>query len=660
MNAITAPFEFEKGMDRQRLDWALIAVMVMAAPQVLHIPVWITVSAIVLGAWRLGRAWRGWPLPKGKYLKLLLLVVTVTVLGTFRTLNGAEAGGALLLLLAMLKFMEAKGLRDYFLLIVIAYFLGIDNFLYDQTIQLALYMLPAVWLTTLALLNVAHPDPERSFRTSARNASRLLLPALPMAAVLFLLFPRLSGPLWGFSSLKHSGVTGLSSSMSPGDLSQLAQSDEIAFHVKFDGSAPPRSQLYWRALVLHEYDGKTWSSGNLPWRRDPDAVTEGTAIHYQVTLEPNNLQVLYTLDLPSKLPEDTYLSASYETETHAAVTERKLYEVTSYTRAHYGVQMPRWMLRRDLVLPRNGDPRTRALAQQWRAAAKSPEQVVQSALEMFHVQPFHYTLQPGELTSADRMDEFLFQSRRGFCEHYAGAFVYLMRAAGIPAHVVIGYQGGTQNPLDDYYVIRQQEAHAWAEIWMPDRGWIRVDPTSAVDPARVEEGLADSLPTEDIAGSIFQRYPLLGALRNSWDAANSGWNNWVLAYGPELQERFYSKVGLEYGNWLQLAMVLAGLVAGLMGLYWLYLIWDRRPPPLPPVSRDYARFCSRLARLGLPRAGHEGPRDYADRVVTARSDLRDAVLEITDRYVELRYDDSGDLRDFNHLVKRFKPRKAPG
>jgi len=659
MNAAVATSGYERDLERQRLDWALIALAVMALPQVLHIPVWISVIAVLLGVWRAGGAWYGWRLP-GRYARYALGLGAFIGIGvTFRTINGAESAGALLLLLAMLKLMEAKGLRDYFLLVVIAYFLGITNFLYDQTIQLALYMLPAVWIATIALLNVAHPDPERHLVTAARNVTRILLPALPMAAVLFLLFPRISGPLWGFGAQKHAGVTGLSTSMSPGDLSQLAQSDEIAFHVKFDERAPPRSQLYWRALVLHEYDGKTWSSGNLPWRGIANAVTEGASVHYQVTLEPNNLPVLYTLDLPVKLPDESFLSANYETYIHGSVTERKLYDVTSYTRARYGATMPDWMLHRDLALPRGGDPRTRALAQKWRAAAKTPEEVVQFALTMFHDQPFHYTLQPGTLTGPNRVDQFLFDSRRGFCEHYAGAFVYLMRAAGIPAHVVIGYQGGTQNPLDDYYVIRQQDAHAWAEVWMTGRGWLRVDPTGAVDPARVEEGLADSLPNEDLAGSIYQRYPWLGAVRNSWDALDSGWNKWVLAYGPELQARFFSKIGLEYGNWLQLAVVLGGLMAALMTLYWLYLLWDRRPPKAPPVVRDYARFCARLARIGLPRAGHEGPRDYAQRVVSARADLMEAVLEITDRYVELRYEDEGDARLFARLVRTFRPPRKP-
>ena len=659
MNAVTAPFGYERDMERQRLDWVLVALGLMAAPHLLHLSPWIGISAALLALWRFAIQRRGWSLP-GRYTRYALAFMSFAgVLATYHTLNGAEAGTSLLLLLAMLKLMEAKGLRDYFLLMVIAYFIGIANFLYDQTIQLALYMIPAVLFTTVALLNVAHPDPERTLSTSLRSVTRLLLPAVPMAAVLFMLFPRISGPLWGFGLQKHQGVTGLSTSMSPGDLSQLAQSDEIAFHVKFDGVAPPRSELYWRALVLHDYDGKTWNSGNLPWRGETAVITEGSPVHYQVTLEPNNLSVLYTLDLPAKLPDDTYITASYETFTHGAVTERKLYDATSYTRSHYGTTTPGWMLHRDLVLPPSGDPRTRALAQRWRAAAKTKEEIVQYALTMFHDQPFHYTLQPGTLTGPDTIDQFLFESRRGFCEHYAGAFVYLMRAADIPAHVVIGYQGGTQNPLDDYYVIRQQEAHAWAEVWIAGRGWLRVDPTGAVDPARVEQGLADSLPNEDLAGSIYDRYPWLGAVRNSWDALDSGWDKWVLAYGPELQKEFYEKVGLEYDNWLQLALVLGGLVAALMALYWLYLLWDQRPPKLPPVSRDYARFCARLAKLGLPRAAYEGPLDYAQRVAAARADLAGAVHEITDRYVELRYEDEGDAAAFRQMVRGFRPSRKP-
>ncbi len=657
MSTPLLPLEYERHTERQRLGWSLAALAAMAAPHVPNIAAWITAVALLLAIWRVACAWRGWKLPSRRLLAALAIGELVCVLLTYRTINGPEPGAALLLLLATLKLMESKGFRDYFLVLITAYFLGLASFLYDQTVPLALYMIPAVWFTTVALLNVAHPDNERSLRTSVRAVGRLLLPSLPLAAVLFLLFPRISGPLWGFASQKHSGVTGLTTSMTPGDMSQLAQSDEIAFRVKFDGPAPAPSQLYWRALVLHDYDGETWSSGNLPWRRQLDVIPHGPPVSYSVTLEPTNLSVLYALDLPSKTPEDTGITASYEIVTRTPVTERKLYSVTSYTDYSYGSNMPGWMLRRDLQLPSKHDPRTRALAQGWRDSGASGAQIVQDALRMFHDEKFSYTLQPGVLTGADRVDQFLFDSRRGFCEHYAGAFVYLMRAAGIPAHVVIGYQGGVLNPLDSYYVVRQQEAHAWAEVWLPGQGWTRVDPTGAVDPARVEQGIEASLPDE-VASSFYTIHPWFGDIRDSWDALNTGWDKWVLAYGPELQEHFYKKVGLDYGDWLQLALVLGGCIVLTLGLFWVYLLWERRRPAATPVLRDYARFCARLAKLGFRREAHEGPLDFGMRVARARPDLERDVLTITDRYIELRYLDEGDGRQFNKLVRAFRPTKA--
>ena len=657
MSALLLPMDQERRMERQRLGWTLLALALMAAPHALNIAPWISIVAVLLGIWRVLCAWRGWALPSRKLLMALAIGELVCVLITYRTLNGPEPGAALLLLLGTLKLMEAKGLRDYFLVMITAYFIGLANFLNDQTVPLALYMIPALWLTTVALLNVGHPDGERSFRVSARATARLLLPALPLAVILFLLFPRISGPLWGFASQKHSGVTGLTSSMSPGDMSELAQSDEVAFRVKFDGTAPPQNALYWRAMVLHDYDGSTWSSGNLPWRRQLELATRGKPVNYTVTLEPTNLAILYALDLPSKIPEDTGLSASYEITTRTPVTERKLYSATSYTDYSYGANMPHWMLQRDLQLPRAHDPRTRALAEQWRASGQSPAQVVQDALNMFHKENFAYTLQPGALTSDDRVDQFLFDTRRGFCEHYAGAFVYLMRAAGIPAHVVIGYQGADLNSLDGYYVVRQQYAHAWAEVWLPNNGWTRVDPTAAVDPARVEQGLQGSLPDDEVAGAFYITHPWLGEIRYSWDALNTGWYTWVLSYGPELQERFYKKVGLDYGDWLELALVLGGCIAFTLGLFWLYLLWERRRPAAAPVVRDYRRFCARLARLGFKREAHEGPLDFGMRVARARPDLERQVLDITDRYIELRYLDEGDRRHFSKLVRDFSPAK---
>ncbi len=656
MNAVR-PADFDAHLERTRLLWTLAAMLVMILPHALHLAPWIILAAALVALWRLAVAYRGWPL-FNRFTRIGFgLLAFLGVFATYHTLNGPEAGTALLILLATLKLMEARGLRDYFLALVIALFIGIANFLYDQSIPLAIYMIPAVWLATTALLNVAHPDTSRTTLTSLKTTARMLLPALPIALVLFLLFPRIPGPLWGVTLPQNSAITGLSTQMSPDSISRLAQSDAIAFQVKFLSPAPSRSQLYWRAMVLHDYNDGTWSIGNALWPNNETLVTHGAPVHYEMTLEPNNLRVLYALDLPVRAPKNTYLTADYALVTQQPVTERRLYAVTSYTNYSYGADTPSWILRRDLRLPQGDDPRARRLARQWQATAGSPEQVVQDALRMFHVQPFVYTLQPGVLAGPNRIDKFLFDTHRGFCEHYASAFVFLMRAAGIPAHVVIGYQGGSVNPLDGYYIVRQDDAHAWAEVWFAGRGWVRVDPTAAVDPARVEEGLAAALPAGEVPGYFFRSHPWLGNMRNIWDAVNNGWNQWVLAYGPELQKRFFTHVGLDYGNWLQLALVLLVLIGGILVLVWLVLLWRQRAPPPVAAVRDYRRFCRKLAKCGLARQPHEGPLDYAKRVSCSRPHLAEPVHAITSLYVELRYNGMGSTREFNRLVRAFRPQQ---
>jgi transglutaminase-like putative cysteine protease len=444
--------------------------------------------------------------------------------------------------------------------------------------------------------------------------------------------------------------------MSPDSLSELAQSDAVAFRVRFTGPPPPPAQLYWRALVLHDYDGTTWRLGNPAWSFHQQLETRGNPITYDVTLEPNNLHALYALDLPVVIPENSRLTSDFEVAVHQPVTELKQYRVTSYTNYSYGAELPSWRLYPDLQLPKNIDPRARVLAEKWKASAKMPAQIVNDALALFHKQPFRYTLQPGALTGDNRIDQFLFDTRRGFCEHYAGAFVFLMRAAGIPAHVVIGYQGGVRNPLDGYYVIRQEDAHAWAEVWLPRQGWVRVDPTAAVDPARVDQGVSAALPTNEVPGYLFERHPWLNDMRNTWDAVNNGWNQWVLAYGPELQARFFNSVGLRYGDWMQLALVLLLLIGSLLAVFSVVLWWRHRPPVGSAVVRAYARFCRKLASAGLPRAAHEGPLDYAERVSGLRPDLASQVQAITSLYVDLRYAETGNPATLVTMVRRFRSR----
>ncbi|MGH8280119.1 MAG: transglutaminase TgpA family protein [Gammaproteobacteria bacterium] len=655
MNTASTAVLHDTELEHVRLWWVLAALTVMTLPFSLHLAGWISTVAVLLALWRLAIDYRHWSRPHGYVLVLLGLCVFIGVYATYHTFNGPQAGMAMLLPFAALKLMEAHSLRDYFLLMVIAFGIAIANFLYDQTVPLALYMIPATWIGLAALLNVAHPDLERSPIVSLKRSARFALPAVLIAAALFMLFPRIPGPLWALSLPQSSAITGLSPDMSPGSLSKLARSDAIAFRVEFDGPAPPPDKRYWRALVLHDYDGETWSTGGVLQNGATRITPLGAPLKYQLTLAPNNLHALYALDVPVTVGGDARLTPDLELLTARRVTERVRYTVTSYTDYRYGADTPHWLRQRDLQLPPRIDPRARALAARWRATASTPEQIVNDALRMFRTQPFHYTLDPGVLHGPNRIDEFLFTTRRGFCEHYASAFVFLMRAAGIPAHVVIGYQGGTRNPVDGYYVIRQEDAHAWAEVWLGARGWVRVDPTAAVDPARVDQGLAAALPAAELPGLYFRTHPWMNSLRNTWDAVNNGWNQWVLAYGPELQQRFFAHLGLNNGNWLQLALVLIGAIGAILLGLWTVLWWRRRAPQPAAVQRTYLRFCRKLARRGLARAPSEGPLDYARRTSHARPELTGAIQAITALYIHLRYLGTGDLRSLDRQVRSFRP-----
>ncbi|MDE2345937.1 MAG: DUF3488 domain-containing protein, partial [Gammaproteobacteria bacterium] len=293
-----SPPELEAQQNHTRLLWVLAAMAAMALPQALHVAPWVMLAALLISLWRLAVEFQGWPLFGGPTRIAFGLLAFVGVFATYHTFNGVEAGSSLLILLAVLKLMEARGLRDYFFVLAITLVIGIANFLYDQTIPLAIYMIPAVWLAIAALLNIAHPDVTRSVMTSIRVATRLLLPALPVAVALFLLFPRMPGPLWGLSTADQTGITGLSPKMSPDSISRLARSDAIAFRVQFDGQPPTRSQLYWRAMVLHHFDGSTWTRGIEPIDNNETLTTSGEPFRYRITLEPNDLRVLYALDLP--------------------------------------------------------------------------------------------------------------------------------------------------------------------------------------------------------------------------------------------------------------------------------------------------------------------------------------------------------------------------
>jgi transglutaminase-like putative cysteine protease len=642
--------------------WTLASLFVVILPHVARLPWWISMFAFGMGgAHILLLRYPGWRVPR-----LLLFAATLTgasgVFLKYGTLLGRNAGVALLVVMATLKLLELRRLRDVLLVIFLNYFLVITNFLFVQTPLMALYMLFAAVINTAALAVVTQSRPAPSTILELRFAAVLVVQALPLMLVLFVFFPRVAGPIWGLPKDAFTGVTGLSESMRPGAISRLAQSDAPAFRVKFLGPTPPPAQRYWRGPVLWHTDGRTWTAHHpivLPSRGMPDIRNEGEAVRQSITLEGQGTRWLIGLDVPVSVSQPAITTAGFEWLSKTPLHERIHYEVISYPDHRTSLLDP--ALRNEaLQLPDTLGTRIRTLALGWRAQARNDQDVVRQALNYFHSEPFVYTLTPPRL-GENPLEEFLFSSRRGFCEHYAAAFVILMRIAGIPARVVTGYQGGEYNPVGGYWLIRQSDAHAWAEIWLTDIGWKRVDPTAAVAPERVEYALAsgalpEGAPARFTLANDNLFYRGWRQLRYALDALNNGWDLWVLSYGPELQGELLAALGFVQPSWRTLTMILvlsvSVLLIGIAG--WLLM---RRPVSSDPVLRAYQGFCARFARSGLCRRPDEGPLDFSRRIVAVHPELERQVGQITELFVHLRYgpptDSSRALTQLERLIRHI-------
>jgi transglutaminase-like putative cysteine protease len=636
----------------RHLLWLIAGVALVAAPHTPRLPWWLNLIALILVVWRLHLGWGERTLPRKWLLTLVVVGGTFGVFFTYRTIFGRDSGVALLVLFLSLKLLETNRQRDAVVLILLAYFLALTNFFYSQTLPTAGLMLVSVLVNTASLVNFVAPG--RALRANLKTAGVLLGQAVPVMLILFFLFPRVQGPLWGLPQDAYSAVTGLSDSMSPGLISRLSQSDAIAFRVKFQGEAPRKPQLYWRGPVFWQFDGRTWRAGEFRPFAPLKFEASGAPYDYEVTLEPHNQHWLFALELAAKLPPNANVTTDHVLISRPPVRARVRYDMRSYTSFINRGADEADETRRALQLPRGFNPRARELAQSWAAGAASGAAVTEKALSYFREQEFFYTLEP-PLLGVNSVDQFLFDSKRGFCEHYASSFVFLMRAAGVPARVVTGYQGGEINPVDGYMVVRQSDAHAWAEVWLRGRGWVRVDPTAAVSPARVESGVAAAVPATDPL-PLLARTSLIWLLeaRYNWEALANKWNQLVLGYNPERQREFLSGLGMNEPSFENMTMMLFWGVGGLLALLAAWLL--RRIRTSDPVQRLWLRFCAKLARKGSPRSPHEGPADFIARAAARHPDEAARINVIGERYIALRYGELADprlLAELRMLVREF-------
>ena len=631
---------------------ALLCAALAVVPLAPHLPPLFVALALAGIAWRGGQLRRGGRALPGFALGALALAGLTGVLWRYGSPVGRDAGVAMLLLMTGLKALECRQRRDAGVLIVLALFLQAAAFFFEQSIGFALYALLLVTLALAALMGL-ETDPVPPWGPRLRTAGRKLVVALPLMVLLFYLFPRLDSPLGVLRDPGRVASVGLADSMEPGAFERLVSSREIAFRARFHGAPPAPEQLYWRGPVFWDYDGRQWRTA-YPAHGEEVLVRLGAPIDYTLVQPGQERPWVMALEQVDRAPAGAGLDPTRQLLLPAPAREARQYELRAWPEYRLGLSPDLRQQRRALQLPTDAAPRARQLARAWRGGKADPEAVVRRALRHFREQPFRYTLRPPPLVG-DPVDAFLFDTRAGFCEYYSGAFVVLMRAAGIPARVVAGYQGGEPSPVADYFLVRQSDAHAWAEVWLAGKGWVRVDPTAAVAPERVEQGLGDSLADDAALPDFLRRAHRQGLqfrLRALWDAVDYQWTAWVLGFSQARQSDLLRVLGLDRFGALGLAF---GLMAGAGALFAIYalagLFRKRAAPPDPEVAARN-RLLAALRRHGLEPLPGEGPSDFTERAARALPRHAAALRACNAAFVALRYGNE-TLRHHGHALNEL-------
>ena len=591
------------------------------------------------------------------------------LVSTYGGLMGRRAAVSMLVLMLSLKLLETFRIRDARIVASLSLFLCGTQFLFSQGVPMIFYIIACLLSSLIALMYLHRseayamlgkaPETDRKLLTELGFGVGLMALALPVGMVFFLLFPRWGSPLWGLPEDALDARSGLSDSMSPGSIQSLFMDDSPAFRAEFEGGMPRNSDLYWRGPVFTNFDGNSWKvsylSRNLRAETRPDYKT--APFHYVVQMEPTEQKWLFALDYPALIPKKTKLTVDYQLITFRPVTSLREYDMASDPGFRDNPVLKKTLLREALELPEGFNPRTAEMMSAWRAEANSDSEIIQRALQRFNQQQFRYTLNP-PLLSQHTVDEFLFDTQAGFCEHYASAFTVMMRMAGIPARVVTGYQGGFYNNIGSYVLVRQSDAHAWSEVWVRGSGWTRIDPTAAVAPERVEQGAVNSLDQ--------RRYMLdfqwLRSARNTIDLFQRGWNNWVVTFGSDRQSRLFSIFGWDMLGPAKLVftMIAIILVIGLI-IFMLapLLLKFRSSKKSDPFVQLWKKFTRKLDKAGFVSRPSMAALELAAKAGSQLKYKEDVILRIAELYTLCRYSrDSGSLAELADLIKHFQPRST--
>ncbi|MBH02784.1 MAG: hypothetical protein CMP08_01440 [Xanthomonadales bacterium] len=647
----------------ERLALVGLAVFVSAG-HIAHLPIGLSGLALLLFCWQGWAHWQGRPPPPGWLRGGATLGVFACVFFGIGQLTGQTAGVALLALMTTLKLSELQRQRDTDIVLLLCCFVLATEFLVSQSLAMALYLVAGLLAIVTVFVYIHTLAGPGRLRHAMREAATLTVLAVPLAGLCFVLFPRLPGPLWHLERDKGSaGVTGLTDRMSPGAISQLARSQRVALRARFDGPAPPPGARYWRGPVLWDYADNTWyNRADRPDLPAATVVAQGPTRDVTITLEPRDQPWLIALDTPLSADREYSVAAGATLIAEAPINERIRYRTRSALERRLDPNLSQAARGRALTLPFAANPRTRALAQRLADETSSSPALVERAMTWFAAHDFVYTLRPPATSTRNPVDDFLFHTRAGFCEHYAGAMVYLMRAAGVPARVVTGYLGAEPALYGDYWIVRDANAHAWAEVWQAGTGWVRVDPTRAVAPGRIGHLPANTADDTGVAGNARGNGPLTELFyrgRMAWDGMNAAWNQWFLAYGPALQQGLLQRLGLKSRSGGVIVLTLAAVV--LLGLASLFMLWHMRPARTRDrVLRAWQGVERSMARAGRPRAPHEPASRWAARVAPAMPRNGPELVALAAAYEAVRYDPhagTAERHDFQRRARRFRRRR---
>lgn len=637
-------------LDKTILIFLLSSIGLIVFPHVYHIPIAVIGFFCLLLSWRFIGIWKQNWLPNTPVIFLLVVTAAALLYSQHQGIFGRDPGTNLFITALGLKLLEIKKERELYLISYLAFIVAATQFLYEQSILMAVYIL-LVCCVLLAILVCINSCKAQTF-AALKTAVIIIVQAMPIAVALFILFPRVEAPRWMLFNDHRQAKTGLSDSMEPGSISDLSESYELVFRVKFADAVPPYRQRYWRGPVLSYTDGKRWTQAVFQKPLIKPVVT-GTAYQYTILMEPQDKNWIFALDMPKEFSSPLIQNSGYQLITSDRPDRRAEYKVTSYPDYNTGV-INRSEYNTAIQLPGEPSDKIKQLVSQLHGFDSAPDNFINRLLNHFRVEDFHYTLTPPKMEE-NPIESFLFKTRYGFCSHYASAFVYLMRVAHIPARVVTGYQGGELNKVGDFLEIRQADAHAWAEVWLENRGWVRVDPTAAVAPERVEREInVDRQMVYSIAGANIPAYNWLKQARQLWSSVDYSWQRWIINYDNKSQSDLLSSFGInDLKTMIYWMVAVIGSITAVLCWFLLY----QKPKTADRVLLAYNRFCKKLAKHGLLRATGEGVKDFAERVKIKLPEQAEDIDQITTVFIKLRYGREAtaeDLLQLKRLVDLFR------